>query len=74
MGVQVFTLSVRDQALSKNAVHLSRAEIIAEVWQVQLVSHVLGDPLSQLEWQELQSGMVLPERILECLFVSVVGP
>ncbi len=48
-GVQVITLSVRDQALSKNGVHVRRAEIIAEVWQVQLVSHVLGDPLSQLE-------------------------
>jgi hypothetical protein len=74
MGVQVFTLSVRYQALSKNVVHVSRAEIVAEVWQVQLVGHVLGDPLSQLEWKELQSGMVLPERILECLIVSVVGP
>ncbi len=35
-------------------VHVSRGEIIAEVWQVQLVCHVLGDPLSQLEWKELQ--------------------
>ena len=50
------------------------AELIAEVWQVQLVSHVIGDPLSQLEWKELQIGMVLRDRILECLFVSVVGP
>jgi hypothetical protein len=78
MGVQVFALSVRDQALSKNAVHVCRAEIIAKVWQVQLVGHVewhvLGNPLSQLEWKELQSGMVLPERIPEYLFVSVVGP
>jgi hypothetical protein len=72
--VQVLALSVREQALSKNAVHVSRAKIIAEVWQVQLVGHVLGDPLSQLEWKELQNGMVLPERILECLLVSVVGP
>jgi hypothetical protein len=74
IGVQVIALSVRDQALSKNAVHVSRAEIIAEGWQVQLDGHVLGDPLSQLEWKELQIGRVLPERILECLFVSVVGP
>jgi hypothetical protein len=74
MGVQVFALYVRDQALSKNAVHVSSTEIIAEVWQVQLVGHVLGNPLSQLEWKELQSGMVLPERILEYLFLSVVGP
>ncbi len=49
------------------------AELIAEVWQVQLVGHVLGDPLRQLEWKELQSGMVPPVRILECLFVSVDG-
>jgi hypothetical protein len=74
MGVQVFTLSVRGQALSKNSVHVSSAEIIAEVWQVQLVGHVLGNPLSQLEWKDLQSGMVLPEHILEYLFLSVVGP
>ncbi len=74
MGVRIFALSVRDQALSKNEVHVCRAEFIAEVWQVQLVSHVLGDPLSQLEWKELQSRMVLSERMLECLFVSVVGP
>ena len=60
--------------MSKNAVHVSRAEIIAEVWQAQLVCHVLGDPLSQLEWKELQIWMVLSERILECRFLSVVGP
>jgi hypothetical protein len=53
IGVQVIALSVRDQALSKNAVHVSRAEIIAKVWQVQLVGHVLRDPLSKLEWKEL---------------------
>jgi hypothetical protein len=56
--------------VSKNAVHVSRAQIIAEVWQVQLVGHVLGDPLRQLEWKELQSGMVPPV----CLFVSVDCP
>ena len=65
MGLQVIALSVRDQALSKNVVHVSRAEIIAKVWQVQLVSHVFVDPLSQLLWTELQIGMVPPEHILE---------
>ncbi len=65
IGVQVIALSVRDQALSKNAVHVSRAEIIAEVWQVQLVSHVFGDSFSQLLSKELQIGMVPLECILE---------
>jgi hypothetical protein len=74
IGVQVIALSVRYQALSKNAVHFSRAQIIAEVWQVQLICHVLGNPLRQLEWKELQSGMVPLVRTLECLFVSVDAP
>ena len=75
IGVQVIALSVRDQALSKYAVDVSRTDIIfAAVWQVQLLCHVLGDPLTQLLRKELQIGMVLPESILECLFVSVVGP
>jgi hypothetical protein len=74
-GVQVIALSVRDQALSKYAVDVSRTDIIfVAVWQAQLLCHVLGDPLTQLLRKELQIGMVLPERILECLFVSVVGP
>ena len=77
IGVQVITLSVRDQALCKYAVNASRADIIIAAvwhWQVQLVCHVLGDPLTQLLRKELQIGVVLPESILECLFVSVVGP
>ena len=74
MGVQVFALSVRYQALSKNEVQDSRPQIIAKVWQIQLVSHVLGDPLRQLEWKELQIGMVSPVHILECLLVSVAAP
>ena len=75
IGVQVFALSVRDQALSKYAVDISRTDIIfVAVWQAQLLCHVLGDPLTQLLRKELQIGMVLPERVLECLFVSVVGP
>ncbi len=73
-GVQVIALSVRNQAVSKNPVQVCRAPIIAGVWQIQLVGQIIGDPLRQLEWKELQKGMVPPVRILECLVTSLVGP
>jgi hypothetical protein len=46
--------------VSKEAVQVRRAQIVAGVWQIQLVSQILGDPLRQLDWKELQKGMVPP--------------
>ena len=65
IGVQVIAVSVRYQALSKNAVQVGEFQIIAAVWQIQLVCQVLGDPLRQPEWKKLQKRMVPPVRILK---------
>ncbi len=72
--VQVITLSVWNQTVGQNVAQVFRAQLIAGVWQTQLVGQVVGDSLSQLEWEILQKGTVLQVGKLECLFMSLVGP
>ena len=65
IGVHVIATSVKYHALSKSAVQDGRFQIMWQIWQIQLVGQVLGDPFRQLEWKELQKRMVPPVRILK---------
>ena len=73
--VQVIALSVRDKALQKNTVEVLRTPVVTTPclwWQVQLISHAVGDPLRQLLGQELQKGVAPSESIFKALFLSIV--
>ena len=68
-GVQVIAPSVWNQAVNKNIVQVCWAPLIAGVWQIQLIRHVLCKPLRQFKGKKLQKGMVLAVSILESLSV-----
>ena len=55
-GVQVITPSVWNQAVNKNIVQVCWAPLIAGVWQIQLIRHVLCKPLRQFKGKKLQKG------------------